>query len=490
MNLGERITRYYSALIGCILMALALIILTWVYQDYTAQFRKNLETQMDRAQRIALEQSVASNFEFYSAAPDLYQRMLSLGKGSVRLYTPEGYALGLDAAENLALMASEYSHSAAPELPVGFLDALQYKSLQPSLRHFEAGFSQISLTGPLLRPESDTSYTLVGLVRFSIGLSGLRQLMVKLALMVGALGAVLMVVAGLLGRQLAKKIVAPIQALEATARAMKSGKRNVRAKMYHNDEIGRLTESLNALIETLEKEERHKETYIATISHELRTPLTSILGWAHTIKDPRTMPHQTQRGLDVIIDECLRLSGMVDQLLDLSKLALGQVSVTPVPTDVTKVLSQVHAQLMPTMARKQLKWQLDMPESLSEKGTYILGDEGRIRQLLLILLDNAMKFTPTGGSVTMAMDVVGRHINLRVEDSGVGIPRDMQDKLFEPFVKGAHAESPGSGLGLAIAKAIADQHGASLLLSRESLQGACFVLQMPLLQKRGNRHDA
>ncbi|MFC5651416.1 sensor histidine kinase [Paenibacillus solisilvae] len=277
---------------------------------------------------------------------------------------------------------------------------------------------------------------------------------------------------------LANRIVRPIRNLTRVAEQIAEGDWSKRTALaYHDrDEIGRLAETLNTMASELTRREKLKEDFISSISHELRTPLTSIKGWSETLAsgDPADV-EEMQMGLAIIDRETVRLSGLVEDLLDFSKLYAKSIVLHPETLDLLKPMRETIKQFE---ARAQ-------KESITITGNYSIAtlpveaDANRMKQVFINVLDNALKFTPREGSITVTADLDMDWVRIAVTDTGSGISLEDLPHVTDKFYKGSSQRS-GSGLGLAICKEIVELHGGVFRIMSTLGEGTTVTIRIPL----------
>jgi signal transduction histidine kinase len=218
-----------------------------------------------------------------------------------------------------------------------------------------------------------------------------------------------------------------------------------------------------------------KSEFVATVSHELRGPLTSIYGFAETMLREDVLFEEDERRtfLGYIASESERLTSIVDALLNVARLDTGDLEVELVPTDVRTVVSSVVAALHKP-ALNGHRFVLDLPDApLAAQA-----DPDKLQQILAALLDNAVKFSHEGGTVTVTARAAGETVEVSVEDEGVGIPQSEQERIFRKFYRGSDATA-GTGLGLFIAQGLVSAMGGHLWVRSEEGKGAQFTFDVP-----------
>lgn len=316
----------------------------------------------------------------------------------------------------------------------------------------------------------------ISAVRFVTGVSLLRrQLLYEIALSACIVLAIMLFTV-FSGVYFIRSIVVPVGEIEATANKIAKGDMGIRIdKQRYNDEIGSLANTINYMAGELEKTERMKNEFISSVSHELRTPLTSIKGWVETIGniqdpgDPRF-----QRGVQIIAGETDRLYDMVEELLDFSRMQNG-ITLQLQKLDMVAEVSDVLLMMQPRADEKGVALSFIEPN----RPAAVNADAKRLRQVLINVLDNALKYTEEGGGVEVDIQFDETTAYLHVADNGRGIAPDDLKNIKVKFYKGKNAVR-GSGIGLAVADEIMRAHGGVLTVSSRLHEGTTVTLQMPL----------
>jgi signal transduction histidine kinase len=222
--------------------------------------------------------------------------------------------------------------------------------------------------------------------------------------------------------------------------------------------------------------EEMKSEFVATVSHELRSPLTSIYGFAETLLREDVLFGEEERRtfLRYIASESERLTSIVDALLNVARLDTGDLQVDLAPTDVGSVVSEVVGGVKDPTTNGH-RFVLDLPDAPLS----VQADPDKLRQVLSALVDNAVKFSPYGGTVTVGARRTENAVEVSVEDEGVGIPQAEQELIFSKFYRGGDTSS-GTGLGLFIARGLVSKMGGHMSVQSEEGKGAQFTFELPL----------
>jgi signal transduction histidine kinase len=228
---------------------------------------------------------------------------------------------------------------------------------------------------------------------------------------------------------------------------------------------------------------RTRDEFVSIAAHELKTPLTTLLGTTEVLQrraaqaQPYILTDRDQRTLQVIVQQSRRLQQQIDTLLDLSQIQAGQLRLDLKPTDLGSVVGRVVDDIQHTLERHQVAF--TPPES----PLIIHGDALRLEQVAQNLLQNAIKYSPGGGSITVVVDKAGAAAHLTVSDQGIGIPAKAQAQLFERFYRASNATGTGVkglGIGLAVVKDIIARHGGWVEVASVEGQGSTFSVFLPL----------
>jgi signal transduction histidine kinase len=289
-----------------------------------------------------------------------------------------------------------------------------------------------------------------------------------------AIGAV--TVALLLGIILTRTLTRPLRELTQATQAVAKGDLEQVVPVRSKDELGLLAESFNQMNTNLARSRDLRRQMTADIAHELRTPLSVILGHTEAIKDGVMPP--SQETFDIIHDESMRLSSMVEDLRTLSLAEAGELPFKPRPYSIKRLLDDIAAGYAPRAKQKSIE--IEVVTAASSKKVIL--DSDRMTQVLRNLMENALRFTPEGGRITLsAENIAGNIFEIRVQDSGPGVEPDKLDLIFDRFYredKSRQREEGSSGLGLAIAKSIVEGHGGTIRAESAPGQGMKFIIHL------------
>lgn len=316
----------------------------------------------------------------------------------------------------------------------------------------------------------------LGVIRFITSLKETNDTIKSNSYLLVGMGLVVIFISGIVSIFLANSIVKPLREVTTVAERMANGQLRARSNIKLRDEIGRLSNTLNYMAEELIKKEQIKNDFISSVSHELRTPLTSIKGWAATLKAEDYGENEIiTDGLNIIENESDRLALMVEELLDFSRFVSGRIKLENDVFNIKDTIEIIGKQLTPRALNNKIEFNINIEPTILT----MLGDENRIKQVLINLLDNAFKFTPEGGKVILNAYDENDMVVLEVKDNGVGILEEDLPKITEKFYKGKNSKSH-SGIGLSICEEIVKLHDGNMEIISKINEGTLVRVKLPL----------
>ena len=336
----------------------------------------------------------------------------------------------------------------------------------------QTGESIMSVSGPIKNNSGET----MGYLRFISSLEEANSAILKAVISLLIFTLFVALVTTMFSLLIAKSIVRPILELTEVANTMLKGNYEEKAKVFEDDEIGELAKTLNAMSDEIINKDRIKNDFISSISHELRTPLTSIKGWAVVLKDAKEDEKDLiEDGLNIIENEADRLAKMVEELLDFSRYISGRITLDKEVFDITQTCLDISKQMKPRAKSNNIELITEVPQ----ESILINADENRIKQLLINLLDNAIKFTSVKGWVKFQMLEEDNFVQIMVSDNGMGMTKEELIHVKEKFYKGKHSKSH-SGIGLSISDEITKLHNGNLEIFSEENIGTTVKVSLPI----------
>lgn len=357
------------------------------------------------------------------------------------------------------------------DVPEDYLQALSNAGTGYSVSKLPSGEKIMAVTR--LVPVTNNRFSAL---RYVVSLEKIDSLIFKSTLLLVAASLIVLLFVLVSGGFFVNSIVRPVREMSVAVRKIAQGDMSVRIRRQSKDELGQLCESINYMADEISNSERLKNEFISSVSHELRTPLTAIQGWSETIMSMGVGDLETtKKGMRVISNETGRLSDMVEELLDFSRIQDGRFKLNKDRMDILAELEE--AVLIYTEHAHREGKQLIYHDI--EMLPFIFGDRNRIRQVFINIIDNALKYSDEGDTVTVKAEADEKNIIITVSDTGCGIAEKDLPLVKEKFYK-ANNTRRGSGIGLAVAVEIVSMHDGSLEIDSEEGIGTTVTVTLPI----------
>ena len=320
---------------------------------------------------------------------------------------------------------------------------------------------------------------LMGIMRYETSMRLVDRQVLMLTLAAAGLCLLILVLVYLSNGRFVRSIVDPVQRVTAVAQRIAAGSYGIQVEKRYDDEVGELTDAINDMSQKIKQAESMKSDFISSVSHELRTPLTAITGWAETIMNGEARDaSDIRKGMGIIASEARRLSGMVEELLEFSRMENGRFTLSVEPMDIQAELEDAVFTYHEFLAAEGIVvHHTDCEDMLPP----IPGDPDRLRQVFCNLLDNAAKHGGSGGRIETAIYPEDGDVVITVRDFGPGIPPEELPNVKYKFYKGS-STARGSGIGLAVCEEIVSLHNGELTIKNaEDDQGGCLAeIRLPM----------
>ena len=349
--------------------------------------------------------------------------------------------------------------------------AIEGKQDSTKSKRESTGESLLSLSYPLVSANQQ-----VGIIRLTSSMDKVDKRISDDTFWYVIFGIIVSLLALVVSFFAASSFVKPINDLIKVSEKLASGDYTVKANIRGNNEITELANTLNSLSYNIIQREDMKNDFISSVSHELRTPLTSIKGWAITLQAPEMQKNEDMmgQGLKIIEDEGDRLSMMVEDLLDFSRLSSSSFKYDKEKLDIVQLSKQIHTQLFPRTQSQNIEFNF----VTIYKEIPVFADKNRMKEVLINIIDNAIKFTSESGQIDLIIDQEDGNVLITVKDNGEGIKEDEIAFVASKFYKGSSSKSQ-TGLGLSICEEIVKAHGGKLVIKSQYGVGTSVTVQIP-----------
>lgn len=332
----------------------------------------------------------------------------------------------------------------------------------------------MAVSSPLIYSNGEV----IGVLRYVTSLSRVdRQIMLFSGIVV-LVGLLILLIVYVSGRYYLKSILGPVSEITATAKRIASGSYGVQIQRQSDDEIGELADTINDMSMKISRSEKMQSEFVSSVSHELRTPLTAISGWSETLLSAGGAMDSTEakRGLNIILRESRRLTGMVEELLEFTRMQDGRFTLNVSQSDIRAEFEDTVFMYGSRLQQENIELvYLENDEEIPE----IPCDPSRMRQVFLNILDNAAKHGGEGGKITAEMRCEEGFVVVRIRDFGPGIPEEELPLVKKKFYKGS-SKARGSGIGLAVCEEIVAMHNGTLELANAEGGGTLVTIRLPI----------
>lgn len=275
-----------------------------------------------------------------------------------------------------------------------------------------------------------------------------------------------------------RTILIPLNSIIKKAKRITSGSYGMQIQTKYDDEIGELAQTINEMSAQISQNEKMQREFISSLSHELRTPLTAIAGWSETLLAGDTLDPETERGMKIISRETKRLTEMVVELLDFTRIQDGRMTLNIQQADIRSEFEDTVYMYSSRLTEDGITLEyLDNDDDIPE----IACDPERMRQVFLNILDNAAKHGGSGKKIDASMTLEGEYVVVRIRDYGPGIPEDELPLVKKRFYKGS-TRARGTGIGLAVCDEIVEMHRGTLTLENAEGGGTLVTVSLPIIQ--------
>ena len=418
--------------------------------EYVVEFFREYSTQNEYYQHVVTY--VNNNYE----GKDKVEMQFLGANGTIRFST-----FGLAA----------YSSPGTPDI-AGALDPEEPKTTPWTGTDPSIGEHIMAVTVPVL-----FDGRAVAAVRYVTSLRLVDRQMILVISITAAVGLVILMLVYFSNLYFVKSIVEPVAGITEITKRIAGGSYGIQIEKQHDDEIGDLTDAINDMSTQIDQAEKLKSEFISSVSHELRTPLTAINGWAETIQRGEVRDAEdVRKGMGIIVSEAKRLTNMVEELLEFSRIEDGRFTLSVEPVDLKAEFEDAVYTYREFFRKDGIELTYKDDE---EEFPPVDADPERLRQVFCNLMDNAAKHGGSGGRIDCAIRREEEWGVITIRDYGPGVPVDELPHLKTKFYKGS-SKARGSGIGLAVCDEIVGRHGGELLIATAEGGGCLVTVRLPV----------
>ncbi len=472
---GKGITKRWllnTFAMAAVVMVLIVIVLAFFMRNY---YHTSIEQGLTQRSAVTISyfsDTVGSGInsgnsaEFYDAAQSFVESFEDRGRMELQFLNANGDIIvsstGFPADSDMPL--NDYNEAVQSSKGVGAWSGVNSN-----------GESVLAVSRLISRAKGSSA----GAVRFVVSLESANQMVAAITAIMFSVVVIILFFMLISGSYFVSSIVAPVKEISNSASEIAKGNFDIRLHSAHNDEIGALAHSINSMANELADSERVKNDFISTVSHELRTPLTAIKGWGETLRDCGADDRELlDKGMGVIISESERLSGLVEDLLDFSRIQSGRMKMDFERLDIIAEVTGAVCLFDEQCAQESKTLTLTAPEAVCP----IIGDSFRIKQVFVNIIENAIKYTDVGGHIKVAVKTSGDSVTVSISDDGCGIAPEDIHRVSRRFYK-ANVSRSGFGIGLAVAEEIITLHQGSLTIESTEGVGTNVIITLPAAER-------
>ena len=409
--------------------------------------------------------SVKSRSEYYQSASNYVQNFTEKNRLELQIINPSG---SIYESTNDLTISGSYPNT--PDV-TGAIEERKQSSWSGTAP--VTGERIMSVSAPIVSRNG----TLIGVIRMVTSLSRADIQVVKIVAAALAVGATIVLLVYFSNLYFVRSIVEPVTAVTDTAKRIAAGSYGIQMEKKYDDEVGDLIDAVNDMSMKIKQSEKMKSEFISSVSHELRTPLTAINGWAETIMNGEVRDaSDVKKGMGIIVSEARRLTNMVEELLEFSRIEDGRFTLSVEPMDIKAELEDAVYTYTEFFRREGITL---THTDCEEEFPPIPGDPERMRQVFCNLLDNAAKHGGSGTRIDTAIRREGDAAVITIRDYGPGIPEEELPHVKYKFYKGS-SKARGSGIGLAVCEEIVTRHNGRLDIGNAEGGGCIVTIRLPI----------
>lgn len=274
-----------------------------------------------------------------------------------------------------------------------------------------------------------------------------------------------------------RSFIEPVNEITQMSKRISAGSYGIQIEKTYDDEIGEMVSSINEMSIKIAQSDKMQTEFISSVSHELRTPLTAITGWSETLLYDEQIEAESRRGIGIILKEARRLTKMVEELLDFTRMEDGRFTLNIEQIDISAELEDSIFTYSELLKQEELEIRYT---PCDDEIPLIQGDPARLRQVFLNIFDNASKYARDGKHIDVSVKMDSDYVIITTRDYGEGLDEDELERVKMKFYKGSNAKGRGSGIGLAVCDEIIRYHGGKMLLANADGGGLAVTVMLPV----------
>jgi len=452
-----------SIVLGAMLVAITLFSL-FIYNHYYTTLRTGLESRARTATDFFADFVGRSHADFYNSA----FRFTETFRESDRLELQF-----IDTNGNVMTSSLTITAGTAADTP-DVVEAFEMRQISSWVGRGEATGERImAFSAPLFFADDEV----IGVIRFVTSLRLVDRQVFRDIMVVFGIGAVLMLFVFVMNLVFLRSVITPVSEITKVSKRIADGSYGIQISNSYKDEIGDMVSSINEMSYKIAQTEKIQTEFISSVSHELRTPLTAITGWGETLIYNEDLDDESKRGITIMLKEARRLTKMVEELLEFTKMEDGRFTLNIEMIEIAAELEDAIYTFRELLHQDELEFSY---HSEMDEAPLIPGDPNRLKQVFLNLFDNAAKYGREGKRIEVSIKLSGDYVRIDIRDFGPGLPEDELKNIKMKFYKGSNSKDRGSGIGLAICEEIIKYHSGKLEFANVDGGGFKATIRLPV----------
>lgn len=451
------------AAVMAILLAVLLLFMAFVSNYYYSAVKSGLEAKAKTATGFFANYVTGTYTEYYESAYKYAETFEDSGRLELQFIDTGGKVL----------ISTNIMTSGGNPGTSDIAKTIENKSISSYVGKSKNGEKIISVSAPILYSNGK----LAGVMRYVSSASAVKSRVLSACGVALGIAMLILLLVVALNLVFIRAYIEPVTEITKMAQRIAAGSYGIQIEKTYDREVGGMVDSINEMSVKIAQSEKMQTEFISSVSHELRTPLTAITGWSETLLYDEEMDEESRRGLSIIQREARRLTKMVEELLEFTRIEDGRFTLNIEQMDICAELEDTIFTYQELLRQEDLELIYTPGE---EEIDLIPGDPARLRQVFLNIFDNAAKYAADGGKIEVSVKTDEKFVKIQIRDYGPGLEEDELENVKMKFYKGSNAKARGSGIGLAVCDEIIRYHGGSLTLSNAEGGGLLVTVSLPL----------
>jgi len=437
----------------------------FIYSYYFAAIRTGLEAKA-RTTIDFFENFVARSYDsYYDSAIRYAETFSEADRIEMQFLNRDG---------SIMISSSGFTAGTSPDTP-DIMFALETGRISSWVgRRASTGERVMAVSAPLMYGDGE----IIGVMRYVTSLRHVDRQVFLNILIVVSVGLVVLAIVLVINMIFIRFVITPVSEITKMAKRIAEGSYGIQINDDYPDEIGDMVGSINEMSLKIAQTEKIQSEFISSISHELRTPLTAITGWGETLIYTEGLDNDSKRGIDIMLKEARRLTKMVEEMLEFTRIEDGRFTLSVEQIDICAELEDAIFAFREILHQDEIAFDY---HNDTDDIQLISGDPNRLKQVFFNIFDNALKYGREGKRIEVFIGVIDEQVVITIRDFGPGVTDDEIDNLKMKFYKGSNSKERGSGIGLAVCEEIIKFHGGRLELANAVGGGFIVTIILPLI---------